>query len=71
MSASAIARAHFDAAMQQAAAEGQDQDAVARQLLWLVIKQYLKSRSLADVREELLTAAENADPDTDYTFTRP
>jgi hypothetical protein len=71
MSASAIARAHFDAAMQQAAAESQDQDAVARQLLWLVIKQYLKSRSLADVREELLTAAENADPDTDYTFTRP
>lgn len=71
MSASAIARAHFDAAMQQAAAENQDQDAVARQLLWLVIKQYLKSRSLDDVRDELITAAENADPDTDYTFMRP
>jgi hypothetical protein len=71
MSASAIARAHFDAAMPQAAAENQDQDAVARQLLWLVIKQYLKSRSLNDVRDELITAAENADPDTDYSFMRP
>lgn len=71
MSASSIARTHFDAAMQQATAEGQDQDAVARQLLWLVIQQYLKSRSLRDVRDELMTAAENADPDTDYTFMRP
>jgi hypothetical protein len=71
MSASAIARTHFDAAMQQAATENQDQDAVARQLLWLVIQQYLKSRSLRDVRDELITAAENADPDTDYTFMRP
>jgi hypothetical protein len=57
--------------MQQAATENQDQDAVARQLLWLVIQQYLKSRSLRDVRDELITAAENADPDTDYTFMRP
>jgi hypothetical protein len=57
--------------MPQAAAENQDQDAVARQLLWLVIKQYQKSRSLDDVRDELITAAENADPDTDYTFMRP
>lgn len=71
MSASSIARQHFEAALQQAAAEGQDPDAVARQTLHLVIKQYLKSRSIKDVRAELISAAENADPDTDYTFMRP
>ena len=62
MSASSIARQHFEAALQQAAAEGQDPDAVARQTLHLVIRQYLKSRSIKDVRAELNSAAENADP---------
>ncbi len=71
MTAGEIARAHFAAAMAAAKAQGQDADAVARSLLSLVISSMLERRSVADVRSELLGAAENVDPDTDYAFMRP
>jgi hypothetical protein len=71
MTAGEIARTHFAAAMAAAKAEGQDGDAVARSLLSLVISSMLERRSVADVRAELLGAAENFDPDTDYMFMRP
>jgi hypothetical protein len=71
MNAGQIARAHFAAAMNAAKAEGQDPDAVARTLLAEVVTSMLKRRKLADVRAELVAAADNVDPDKDYMFMRP
>jgi hypothetical protein len=71
MNAGQIARFHFAAAMAQAAAEGQDADAVGRTLLAEVVKSMLLRRSMADVRAEILAMADNIDPDTDYMFMRP
>jgi hypothetical protein len=71
MTAGEIARTHFVAAMAAAKASGQDADAVARQMLSLVVSSMLERRGVADVRSELLAAAENVDPDTDYMFMRP
>lgn len=66
-----IARTHFSAAIAAAKTQGQDVDAVARNMLAAVIASMLERRSVADVRAELLAAAENVDPDTDYMFMRP
>ena len=71
MNAGQIARAHFAAAMNAAKAEGQDPDAVARTILAEVVTSMLQRRSLADVRAELVAAADNVDPDKDYMFMRP
>lgn len=71
MSASAIARRHLAAALVEARAAGQDEDAVARAMLAAVVAEFLGRRSVADVRAELVTAADNIDPGTDYMFMRP
>ena len=71
MSAGEIARTHFAAAVAAAKVQGQDVDAVARNMLSLAIGSMLERRSVGDVRAELLAAAENVDPDTDYMFMRP
>ena len=71
MTAGEIARRHFAAAMAAAVEHGHDRDAVARTMLSLVVTSMLERRSVADVRAELLAAAENVDPDTDYMFMRP
>lgn len=71
MSASEIARRHFAAAVTEAKQAGYSPDAVARQMLALAITTYLETRPVADVRAEILAAAENIDPDTDYMFMRP
>jgi hypothetical protein len=71
MSATAIARRHFANALAEAERDGAGRDGVARAMLALVIANYLEYRSVADVRAELLAAAENCDPDTDYPFMRP
>jgi hypothetical protein len=71
MTAGEIARTHFAAAMAAAKVHGQDADAVARNLLSQVVTSMLERRSVADVRAELLGAADNVDPDTDYMFMRP
>lgn len=71
MSAGEIAGRHFAAAMTEARAVGQDADAVARSFLSRVVTSMLERRSVGDVRAELLAAAENVDPDTDYMFMRP
>lgn len=67
----AIARRHFEAALGEADGAGQDGDATARAFLSLVIEAYLKTRSVEDVRQEILTLADNVDPDTDHMFMRP
>ena len=71
MAAFDIAKKHFDAAMKEAGETSFDTDAVARQLLALVVAKYLETRAVADVRSELTFVAENCDPDTDYVFMRP
>ncbi len=71
MSASEIARRHFQAAVTEAKSVGYDADAVARHMLAMVVSTYLERRSVADVRAEMLATAENIDPDTDYGFMRP
>ena len=71
MSAGDIARRFFAEAMSAAKDEKQDVDAVARTMLSLVIASMLERRGVADVRSELLAAADNIDPDTDYAFMRP
>jgi hypothetical protein len=67
---SAIARDHFEAAIRKAEAAGYGPEGVARAFLSLVISKCLESRSVSDVQAELISAAENCDPDTDYPFVR-
>jgi hypothetical protein len=71
MSASDIARRHYQSALQDGAAQAIKADAIARAMLSLAIATFLESRPVEDVRGELLAAAENVDPDTDYMFMRP
>lgn len=71
MNAFAIARQHFDAAILEATKAGLDPEAVARHTLSLVIARYRETRSIADIRSELLFLADNCDPDTDFVFMRP
>ena len=71
MQASDIARKYFDAALKTAREEKIGTDAVARQLLSLIVDKYLETRSVQDVQSELRFVADNCDPDTDYMFMRP
>ncbi|MFO1111655.1 MAG: hypothetical protein U1E61_20985 [Bradyrhizobium sp.] len=71
MSASEIAKLHFDAAISAAEAARLDTDGVCRALLGLVVSKYLESRTVSDVQSELRFVAENCDPDTDFMFMRP
>lgn len=71
MNVSQISRKHFEAAICEADAAGFGSESVARYMLSLVVSKYLETRTVADVRSELLDAAENCDPDTDYAFMRP
>jgi len=71
ISASAIARKHFDDAIREAVAAGYDPDSLARYMLGLVVSSYLARRTVEDVRSELLFVAENCDPGTEYPFMRP
>lgn len=71
MSATNIARLHFDAALNQADAAGLDRDGLCRALLGLVVSEYLVNRGIADVQSELRFVADNCDPDTDFAFMRP
>ena len=71
VNSSTIAKRHFLAALAEAREAGHDADAVARHTLALVISTFLERRSVADVRQELIAAGDNADPDTDYIFMRP
>lgn len=71
MTAGELARSHFRAALVQGEVLGLDPDAIARSMLSLAISAFLERRTLSDVRTELLAAADNIDPDTDYMFMRP
>jgi hypothetical protein len=67
----AIARRHFENALREADTAGVTSEIMARHFLSLVVSKYLETRSVSDVRSELIAAGENCDPDTDYPFMRP
>ena len=71
MNASEIAQRHFDAAIAEARSTGTSEDVVARHTLALVISKFLEHRTVDDVKEELIAASENVDPNTDFIFMRP
>ena len=71
VSASEIARRHFEAALEEAKLTGASEDVIARHTLALVISKFLERRTVDDVKQELVAASENVDPDTDYIFMRP
>jgi len=71
MSGSEIARRHFEAAIAEGMARSIPADTIARAMLSRAVTTFLQGRSASDVRQELLSAAENVDPDTDYVFMRP
>ena len=71
MSASEIAKRHLEAAIAEGKTQSASADAIARAMLSQAIATFLASRSPDDVKQELLAAAENVDPDTDYAFMRP
>jgi hypothetical protein len=71
MNASQIAKRHFEAAIAEGKTQSVSADTLARAMLSHAIATFLTSRTPNDVRQELLSAAENVDPDTDYAFMRP
>ena len=71
MSASQIAKHHFEATISAAEVASLDVNIVCRALLGLVVSQYLQSRTVANVQSELRFADENCDPDTEFMFMRP
>lgn len=71
MSASEIAKRHVTAALAEGEKESCDSNALGRYIISEVIANYLRDRSVKDVRSELMFLAENCDPDTDYMFMRP
>jgi hypothetical protein len=71
MSAFDIAKSHFEAALAESRAAGYGADAVTRYMLSLIVSKNLETRSIDDVRSELMFIAENCDPDADFMFMRP
>ena len=71
MGAKQIVDKHFEAALAEAEASGVAADTLARYMLSRVVAAFLATRPLKDVQDELIAAAENADPDTDHMFMRP
>ena len=71
MTASQIAKRHFQNAVAEGAAQAIEADTIARNMLSLAISTFLQKRSAEDVARELLAASENVDPDADFVFMRP
>lgn len=66
-----IVNTHTQAILAEAEAANVPPDSVARIMLEKVIEIYRQSRPLDDIAAELVGAAENIDPDSDYMFMRP
>lgn len=70
-SAREVATKHIDALMEETNELKLSRDAVARIMLEKVISIYREERELTDISAELISAAENLDPDADFMFMRP
>jgi len=62
---------HVAAALAETDAAGIPRDVVGRLLLDAVCELWLAERSHEDVAAELVSTAENLDPDVDHIFMRP
>jgi hypothetical protein len=71
MSTHQLVSRHIEAALQEAAAKGIDDDVVARCLLSEAIRLFKRNRSDEDIAAELTAAADNLDEDMPYAFIRP
>jgi hypothetical protein len=71
MSVYALARTLMQQAIEQAQAEGHNEQQLARALMSEVIAVYKRQRSNADIANELAFLADNLDDDIDYAFMRP
>lgn len=68
---SQIARKHVAAAIAEAGETGYQADEVGRAILSDILRIWRETRPLDDIARELVAAADNLDPDTDYPFMRP
>ncbi len=66
-----IARHHFEAALAQAAASQQSRDATVRAFIYLVGEALMRDHSVEEASRQIISIAENIDPDADYMFMRP
>mgnify|MGYP000225824995 CR=1 FL=1 len=71
MSVYAIARTTMEQALERAAAQGYDEQEIARALMSEVVAVYKRGRTNADIAHELGFLADNLDDDADYAFMRP
>ena len=66
-----IVTRHVEAALKEAEAEKIPADTIGRLLFEKVLHIYRAERSPEDIASELISAAENINPDEDYMFMRP
>ncbi|MGK2740261.1 hypothetical protein ACSHT0_05160 [Tepidicaulis sp. LMO-SS28] len=66
-----IVTQHVEAALAEAEEAKLDTDVVGRLFLEKAIQIFRTKRSNEDIAAELMSAAENVDPDGDYAFMRP
>ncbi|MEH6798489.1 MAG: hypothetical protein V7681_04180 [Halopseudomonas sabulinigri] len=71
MSAYKVAKAVMAQGVEQALAEGYDEQAFARAMMTEVIAVYRRARSMDDIASELKFQADNLDEDQEYAFMRP
>jgi hypothetical protein len=71
MSAAAIARRHFEAALAEAKKEGCGTETISRHMIDAAIAHQLKLRSVDDVQREMQFITDTLDPETDFIFMRP
>ncbi len=71
MSAYKMAKAVMAQGIEQAGAEGYDEQAFARAMMTEVIAVYRRARSMDNIASELKFLADNLDEDEEYAFMRP
>lgn len=71
MSAYKLARVVMAQGIEQAAAQGYDEQAFARAMMAELIAVYRRARSMDDIASELKFLADNLDEDEEYAFMRP
>lgn len=71
MSVYKVAKAVMAQGIEQAVAEGYDEQAFARAMMTEVIAVYRRARSMDDIASELKFLADNLDEDEEYAFMRP
>lgn len=66
-----IARAHIEAAGQEARSAGIDEERLGKALLREILQQLRQHRSADDIRSEVAFELENLEDDQEFHFMRP